>query len=384
MRRYSLLCDFVHSLRPYLHLDPMTVRTHNCRVQSLVAIRLRRRNPVSQSIWMRTIEIRYRGIYHPRLRFLVDVILALVYYPDSHYVIYLLERHILGLHLVPYRIDRLYSLLHLILIALFVQSLFYRVDKTSEEIVSLLRARQQSILYIAVNLRILIFKSEFLEFRLYSKQSKPMSERRIQVQRLASDFQLFVLRHRRQRPHVMKTVRYLYHYHPNILGYSKKQFPEVLSLRRGMSTEHASRNLRESVNNLSDSLAEDILQILHRIVGILDHIVQQRRAYRSRAEPYLLDDNSRHSQRVKHIRLARTSSDASMRLVGELERLIHQVIIQIMTRISIILKQQVIVMLNHLSVRQFLLFCCYRRHIRFVIHSSYLFYITWISSSNII
>ena len=186
----------------------------------------------------------------------------------------------------------------------------------------------------------------------------------------------------------MEPVCKLYENHPHII-IECQQYPlEVFCLHALLLSfifvVQNCLDFGKSLDKDGDLVTEQNSQVIHGVVGVLHDIMKKCSDNRLVSKPDIAYNNFGYSNRMQYVRLARTSSDASMRLVGELERLIHQVIIQIMTRISIILKQQVIVMLNHLSVRQFLFFCCYWRHIRFVIHSSYLFYITWISSSNII
>ena len=65
MRCDSLLSDGIHTLGAYLYLYPAVLWSQDRCVQALVAIALRYRDPVLESLGVRAIHIRYDGVDLP-------------------------------------------------------------------------------------------------------------------------------------------------------------------------------------------------------------------------------------------------------------------------------------------------------------------------------
>ncbi len=96
-------------------------------------------------------------------------------------------------------------------------------------------------------------------------------------------------------------------------------FLKFFCLRRGTVAEDTAGNLCQPVYNLGDFGTEDIFNILYGVVGVFHHVVQQCRTYGSRPKTYLVTDNLCHSNGVHDVRLARTTLDALVCLVSEVE-----------------------------------------------------------------
>ena len=62
-----------------------------------------------------------------------------------------------------------------------------------------------------------------------------------------------------------------------------------------------------------------LLDVLDRVVSVLDHVVEQRGAYRGRPQSYLLTCNLGHGDRVEDIGLARAAADAAVCLARKLK-----------------------------------------------------------------
>ena len=75
--------------------------------------------------------------------------------------------------------------------------------------------------------------------------------------------------------HVVQTVADLNENHAYVIAHRQQQFLEVLCLCRGLLTEYTTTDLSQSVNDLRYLRAEDVLNVLNRIVGIFHHVVQE-------------------------------------------------------------------------------------------------------------
>ena len=116
----------------------------------------------------------------------------------------------------------------------------------------------------------------------------------------------------------MEPVGHLYEHDAYILAHCQQKFTEILCLERRLVTEYTTRNLGKAFDELGYLLAEVLLNVLDCIFSILDYVVEQSRADRSRAEADLLTGDLGHGDRVKYIRLARTPAYALVCLLGKM------------------------------------------------------------------
>ena len=117
----------------------------------------------------------------------------------------------------------------------------------------------------------------------------------------------------------MQAVGYLDKDDTDVVGHGKQQLLEVLCLCGSPVSEDAAGNLGQSVHDLGNLRAEDILDIFHRIIGIFHHIVQQGGTDGSRTQANLRADNSGHGNGVEYVGFSRTAFDTLVCLVGEVE-----------------------------------------------------------------
>ncbi len=178
------------------------------------------------------------------------------------------------------------------------------------------------ILYLARYLLVLfrkpVFHAQVFELALYRIQTESVCQRHEQIYGLARDLDLLVERHRTQCAHIVQAIGQLYDYHTHIVRQRKQYFTEILSLLRGLGIEYAG-HFGQSVDHGRYLRRECLLDVFDRVVGILDHIVQQRGHDGFHAEAYLVYHNHRHGYRVQYIRLARASLDALVSLLGQKE-----------------------------------------------------------------
>ena len=149
-----------------------------------------------------------------------------------------------------------------------------------------------------------------------------MCERRVDVLRLAGNLVLFLFWLCLECTHVVQSVGNLDEYYAYVVAHREQQFAEVLSLLGCFVAEHSAGDLCQSVHYLCNLRAEQVVDVLHRIIGILHHVVQQCSADGGAAQSDLAHHDLCHGERVHDIRLTAKPAHAVVRLVGKAERLL--------------------------------------------------------------
>ncbi len=140
-------------------------------------------------------------------------------------------------------------------------------------------------------------EGEVLELPLDRVDTQPMSQRRVDVERLARLLDLLLLSHRVDRAHVVQPVGELDQDHPHVGGHRDHHLAVVLRLRLIARGEGDPGQLRHAVDDLRDLLAEARAHLLDRSGGVLHRVVQQRRAQRLGVQPHARAD-ARHPNGV--------------------------------------------------------------------------------------
>ncbi len=316
VRGESPLGDLLHALRADLHLGPNTVGPHDRRVERLVPVRLRNVDPVADTVGLRLVDVRHERIDVPALRFLGNQRRGLEHDTDREYIVDLLERNVLALHLRPDRVDRLDAARYLEIDVVRPKLLDDRGVELLDETRPLGFRFPYFVLDLTVIFRKAVLQRQILQLALDREQTETIGQRREQIDRLAGDLHLLVRRHRAERSHVVQPVGDLDQNHAYVVGERKQHLAEILGLFRRAGLENP-RHLGQSVDHQRDLRAETALDILYRIVGILDHVVQQRGDDRLDSEPDLVHDDPSDGQRMQDIRLPRATAHA---LVGFLRQ----------------------------------------------------------------
>ena len=139
----SLLGYLIHAVRAYLNLYPSALFRHQCHVECLIAIGLRMREPVAQTVGVRLVNLRNRHVY---LEAFVDLFLAVVGGEDDAHgqdIIDLLEAYVLVLHLVPDGVGALDAFLYLVFDAHSFKGCFDRRGKLCKQLVTRYTGRLQ-------------------------------------------------------------------------------------------------------------------------------------------------------------------------------------------------------------------------------------------------
>ena len=116
---------------------------------------------------------------------------------------------------------------------------------------------------------------------------------------------------------------------------------------RRFVAEDAARYLGQSIDNLRYLRPEDVGDVLNRVVRILYHIVQERRADAGAAQADVFARNLRYGNGMHDVWLTGKSSDALVSLLGEVERLVDDFGVLAVMRCQISVYQVLIRFGNH-------------------------------------
>ncbi len=161
---------------------------------------------------------------------------------------------------------------------------------------------------------------EVLELPLHGVHAEPVRQRREDLQGLARLLLLLRPRDVAQRAHVVQPVGQLDDQDPDVARHGDDHLADGLGLR-GVAVLDLVQ-LGDAVHQRGDVLAEVLAQLVDRVLGVLDRVVQQRGADRVVRHAQLGQDR-RHGERVRDVRIAAAAGLAGVqprrRLVGPLD-----------------------------------------------------------------
>ena len=162
---------------------------------------------------------------------------------------------------------------------------------------------------------------EILELPLDRVDAEAMRDRRVDLQGLLGLLDLLLLGHRLDRAHVVQTIGELDQDDPHVGGHRDHHLAVVLGLRLVARAERDAGQLGDAVDDPRDLLAEALAHLLDRGRGVLDGVVQQRRAQRLGVQAHAGAD-SRDANGVHDEVLAGLAPLVGVVLAGEHERLL--------------------------------------------------------------
>ena len=153
-----MLGYLVHSLGAYLHFHPFLLRAEYGDVQTLIAVGLRHRKPVAQSLGIRLIHVGNHRISLPAVHLLF---IGRRVENDAYgkQVVYAFKFAALLLHLLPYRMDALGASLDVKFQPGIFQSLGNRSDKAFYISIARLLGGIELVLYHVVCIVLKIFQA---------------------------------------------------------------------------------------------------------------------------------------------------------------------------------------------------------------------------------
>ena len=141
---------------------------------------------------MHLVTVGEEGIYLPAAQPLLGVVVVLEYDAHGVYVIYLIERNLLRLHLVVYRVGALHTGLDLVLEPGGVELAAHRFHEFPDYLVAVSLALADLGHNLCVLLRMLVAEGQVLELGLYLEQAEPVGQRRVHIEGLAGDLVLLL------------------------------------------------------------------------------------------------------------------------------------------------------------------------------------------------
>ena len=188
----SLFGHLVHLFGAYLHLYPLSLFRHEGLVQRLVAVCLGVAQPVAHAGGVVSVQFVDGHIYLEAVVYLL--LLAAGCEDDAHgqYVVYLLEGHVLVLHLGPDRVGGFHPRLYLIVQSQLVDGLAYGGGEVVEEFFAFFLGVGYFLFYRGILLGVLVSEAQVLEFVFYLVQSQSVCQGGIDVERLAGYLVLLV------------------------------------------------------------------------------------------------------------------------------------------------------------------------------------------------
>ena len=220
----SVLGEEVHLLRPYLHLERVSVRADDGGVQRLVHVALRVRYVVVE-------EPRYRLPYRvDKAEHLIALADGLYYDAQREKVIELLQRKVLAAHLFVDAVEMLRASLYRGLDALLPQLVREDVHCLFYYHLALRQLFAHAALDVVVHLRVEYSEGKVFELALDLIYSETVRERRVYFERLARYRKLLLAAVRRYRAHVVETVGELDEHDADVLRHYDEHLAEVLRL----------------------------------------------------------------------------------------------------------------------------------------------------------
>ena len=115
---------------------------------------------------------------------------------------------------------------------------------------------------------------------------------------------------------LLQPVGQLDHEHADVLGHGQDQLADVLRLLHGPRLEIHLADLGHAVHDVGHVRAEQILDLVHRGVGILHGVVQQARGHGGLVQLHVGQEIG-HVHGMRYVRLARTAHHAVVGLGGK-------------------------------------------------------------------
>ena len=140
-----------------------------------------------------------------------------------------------------------------------------------------------------------------------------MSQRNENEHGLAQNLVALVFRHEFDGAAVVQTVSELDQYHADIIIESQENTLEILSLEAlrvagiivflVLVVEHV-LDFRQSVDERRDLVPEQMLDVIHGVIRVFHHVVQQCRRYGLVTQADIIDHNLGDGDRVQDIRFS--------------------------------------------------------------------------------
>ena len=117
---------------------------------------------------------------------------------------------------------------------------------------------------------------EILELLAHLLHTHAAGKRRIDIQCLLGDATARGVRHEFQRAHVVQAIGELDQQHADVVGDRQQQLAQILGLLGLARDQFKPLQLGQALDQRTDLVAEDVIDLGARRLGVLDGVVQQR------------------------------------------------------------------------------------------------------------
>ena len=317
VRRDPDLADGVHRVGPDLDLERLAVERDHGRVEALVAVRLGNRDVVVE-------------LARDRLPEAVDDAQRRVAVPDLVHqqadrvdVVDLAEGRRLALHLLPDGEEVLRAAIQVALDPVPGELRLEDRDRPLDVALAARPARVEVRRQLAVALRVEVLEREVLQLPLDLPDAQPLGQGRVDLHGLARDPELLLRREAGQRAHVVEPIGQLDEDDPDVLGHREQHLADVLGLLLLVRVGGELGQLRDAVHEVGDFRAEVLLDVGQGLVGVLRHVVEQRRLDRGEVQGHLGERLGR-GDRVSDVGLAGGPALVAVGHDREVERALHR------------------------------------------------------------
>ena len=326
----TFLGNVVHAPGTDLDLHPHAGIAEKGAVQGLIAIGLGMLHPVPQALRHIPVDAGDDG----------EDVVALVTFAlgrlgvrvkddaDGVQVIDFLEAHALGLHLLPHRIRGFNALFELVVETGLLQRFLYGKHELGHFPAFILYFAVYPGLDIQIGIRFLILEPDVLQLALDAVQTQAVGQRDKDEHGLRKDLVPLVLRHVLYGAAVVQAVCQLDEDHPHVIVQGEQDALEILGLEALLgNVRPAGLLLRiqdildfgKAVHQRGNLVSEVLPDILHGIIRVFHHIVQQGGRYGLVAQADVVHHNLGHGDGMQHIRLSAAPPHIAVRVTGKVE-----------------------------------------------------------------
>ena len=148
-------------------------------------------------------------------------------------------------------------------------------------------------MHLAVLLRVNVPQREILKLLHDRIHTEPLRQWGVEESGLRSDLGLLRLRHTVESAHVVQSISDLDEEDADVLRRRHQESADILQLTGGVIglrhhfDEDLAGELRQTVDDPSDRVAKHIPDILHGVLRVLHHVMEQRRSDRGASETHL-------------------------------------------------------------------------------------------------
>ncbi len=242
---------------------------------------------------------------------------------DGQQIVDLIEGNLGSLLLLKDGIEALDAPLDAGLDAVFAQLLGERVFHAAQELLALDAPGFNGCSDLLIAHRIGVAEGQVFQFAAHFAHAQPVSQRRVNVERLAGDGLLAVGLQMLERAHVVQPVGQLDEHHAHIRDHGQQHLAHVFCLAVLAIGELDFVDLGDALDDVGHLVAEAGGNLLIGGGSVFHRVVQQARGDGGRVHLHLRQHFG-HFKRMNNVRLARGAHLPVMMLDAELPRLADQ------------------------------------------------------------